>query len=365
MVRLDRNKIRGTLTRSVIEEKKVEPKPTVETPASPPEGGDLEKFSQYVLKELIEENVPPTPNNFQIYFEKLLETRPLAFRKRINELLETENANDDEQRSKMEKDIKNGFGQIKSMLQTIATIYKNLGVMKSLVKKRIDELGVNANQLAVQNVITAFEGDLNKLSTLLSKQLGGLKENYEKAGSTLKSIEQEAIFDTRYNIYNKKYLLKALENEREGNKKYNYASTLMLLRVKEEVLSMIPNPKDRAILLRNIAKLLLKTSRRSDIVAHYGEGIFAMVMKHTNLESAKKACNRIAELIYATSFFIGEMELDIDIELSIIDLSSDHTIEEALGGALDALPLSGRNEEIYSIGKYDGDKRVEKSEKMA
>lgn len=366
MVRLDKNKIRGTLTRSAIEEKKPEPKPAPEESAPPaPEGGDLEKFSQYVLKQLIDENVPPTPSNFQIYFEKLLETRPLSFRKRINELLEAESVNDDEHRSKIEKEIKEGFGQIKTMLQTIATIYKNLGVMKGFVKKRIDELNISANQLSVQNVMTAFEGDLNKLSTLMERQLAGLKDNYEKAGTTLKSIEQEAIFDTRYNIYNKRYLLKSLESEKEGIQKYNYASTLMLLKVKDTVLSRIPNSKDRAILLRNIAKLLLKTSRRSDVVAHYGEGVFAMVMKHTNLESAKKACERIAELIYATSFFIGEMELDIDIELSIIELKSERTIEETLGAALVALPLSGRAEEIYAVGEYDSGRIVEKVEKLA
>ena len=365
MVRLDKNKIRGTLTHSAVEEKKNEPQPTPEKSAPTPEGGDLEKFSQYVIKQLIDENVPPTPNNFQIYFEKLLETRPLSFRKRINELLETENANDDEHRSKIEKEIKEGFGQIKTMLQSIATIYKNLSVMKSFIKKRMDELGVSSNQLAVQNVITAFEGDLSKLSTLLERQLGGLKDNYERAGATLKSIEQEAIFDTRYNIYNKRYLLKSLESEREGIKKYNYASTLMLLKVKDRVLSRIPNSKDRAILLRNIAKLLLRTSRRSDVVAHYGEGVFAMVMKHTNLESAKKACERIAELIYATSFFIGEMELDIDIELSIIGLKSENSIEETLGGALDALPLSGKDDEIYAVGEYDSGKINEKVENLA
>lgn len=184
----------------------------------------------------------------------------------------------------------------------------------------------------------------------MERQLGGLKENYERASSTLKTIEQEAIFDTRYDLYNKRYLLRSLENEREGIQRYNYASTLMLLKVKDSALSRITNSRDRSILLRNIAKLLLKTSRRSDIVSHYGDGVFAMIMKHTNLESAKKACDRIAELIYSTSFFIGEMELEIDIELSIVELKSDKSIEECLGAALDALPLSGKNGEIYSIG---------------
>ena len=350
MVRLDKNKIRGTLTRAAV--KDPEPaKPPTEAPASPPpEGSDLEKFSHYVLKQLIEENVPPTPVNFQIYFEKLLEQKPLSFRKRINELLEVDTANDDEQRAKIEREIKEGFTQIKTMLQGIATIYKNLTVMKGLAKKRQDELNVNTSQLAVQNVITAFSGDLGKLSALMERQLAGLKEGYERAGATLKSIEQEAIFDTRYGIYNKRYLIKTIESEKESIKKYGYSSTLMLLKVKDAALSRIVNSKDRAVLLRNISKLLLKTSRRSDVVAHYGEGVFAMAMKHTNIESAKKACERIVELIYATSFFIGEMELDIDIELAIVELQGDKGVEESLIAALDALPLSGREQEAYAVG---------------
>ncbi len=350
MVRLDKNKIRGTLTRAAV--KDPEPPKPAETPAPAPaaEGSDLEKFSHYVLKQLMEENVPPTPSNFQIYFEKLLEQKPLSFRKRINELLEVDNANDDEQRAKIEREIKEGFTQIKTMLQGIATIYKNLTVMKGLVKKRQDELEINTSQLAVQNVMNAFGGDLGKLISLMERQLAGLKDGYEKAGATLKSIEQEAIFDTRYGIYNKRYLLKTLELEKENIKKYGYSNTLMLLKVKDSALSRIINSKDRAVLLRNISKLLLKTSRRSDVVAHYGEGVFAMVMKHTNIESAKKACERIAELIYATSFFIGEMELDIDIELSIVELKGDSSVDEVLIAALDALPLSGRDQEAYAIG---------------
>lgn len=186
----------------------------------------------------------------------------------------------------------------------------------------------------------------------MERQLSGLKDNYERASTTLKTIEQEAIFDTRYDLYNKRYLLKSLESEREGIQKYNYDSTLMLLKAKDSALSRITNSRDRSILLRNIAKLLLKTSRRSDIVAHYGDGVFAMIMKHTDLESAKKACERIAELIYSTSFFIGEVELEIDIELSIVGLRSDKSIEESLGVALDALPLSGKSGEIYAVGDF-------------
>ena len=365
MVRLDKNKIRSSLGRRTEETPTASQETVVEPAANANMGGnELEKFSQYVLKQLITENIPTTPNNFQIYFEKMLESRPMSFRKRINELLETESANDDDHRATMEKEVREGFSHIKGMLQSIATVYKNLNVMKNLTKKRIDEINVNAGQLAMQNVLTAFEEDLNKLSSLMDRQLSTLKEGYEKAGSTLKVIEQEAIFDTRYAVYNKKYLMRSLEKERESIKQYGYATTLMILKVKDEVLGRIPHSRDRAILLRNIAKLLLKTSRRSDIVAHYGEGLFAMIMKHTNIESAKKACERIADLIYATSFFIGEMELDIDIELAIVELQSGKSVEESLSAALDAMPMSGKYLEPYAIATFREDVSGEVDEEV-
>ena len=106
------------------------------------------------------------------------------------------------------------------------------------------------------------------------------------------------------------------------------------------------------MLNRNAARLLLKTSRRSDIVAHFGGGIFTMLLKHTDLNSAQKACERIADLIYATSFFIGGDEIEVDIELGIMPIDPNYTTEETLFGALEVLPKTGKGLDIYMIGKF-------------
>ena len=42
--------------------------------------------------------------------------------------------------------------------------------------------------------------------------------------------------------------------------------------------------------------------------------------------------------------------MDIDIELSIVELKGDSSVDEVLIAALDALPLSGRDQEAYAIG---------------
>jgi diguanylate cyclase (GGDEF)-like protein len=353
MVRLDANKLRGKS--SLPKKIKKENPSNIAEPKSQNDNNEFEKFSQVVLKNIIDDNVPPTPNNFQIYFEKLLENKPLSFRKKINEYLETDDVNSNEYRAKMEREIREGFVEIKNIVKVVSTVYKNLGVMKQIVKKRLGELQLSSNQLSVDNVLIALSEDLEKLTSLTNKQMESLKKHYDKTVNILKDVENEAIFDARYGVYNKKYLLLSVQKELDLVKQYKHKSSIVMVKIKEKVLDKIVNHKEREMYNRNVARLLLKTSRRSDTVAHFGGGIFTLLMKHTDLNSAQKACERIADLIYATSFFIGGNEIEADIELGIMPVDPNYTIEETLSGALEVLPKTGKNLDIYMIGEFAAD----------
>lgn len=330
---------------------KDEIEPSYKDPIAPPlsSNGELEKFSAFVLKVLGDENIPPTPTNFQIYFDKLLETKPSPFKKRINEFLELEGTNNDENHARIEREVKEGFAQMKNIMQVVSTIYKNLNIMQEIVKKRSAELQINANQLATQNIISSLSEDLKKMFELTTKQIELLKEYYQKTTSILREVENQSIFDVKFGVYNRRYLLKTLEDEVKLIKNYAHASSLVLAKIKDSSLEKIINKKDKDTVARNIAKLLLKTSRRSDVVAHFGEGVFAMVLKHTDLNSAKKACDRISDLVYATSFFVGSQEIETDIELSIVALDTIHTIEEFLASTLEVLPQTGKKLAPYIV----------------
>lgn len=348
MVRFNRDK--GKTGVYNIDEKDETEAPSRE-PMSPPmpSNNELEKFSALVLKVLGDENVPPTPSNFQIYFDKLLESKPTPFKKRINEFLELEGSNNDENHARIEREVKEGFTQIKNIMQVVSTIYKNLNIMQEIVKKRSAELQINPNQLTTQNIISSLSEDLKKMFELTSKQIELLKEYYQKTTSILQEVENQSIFDAKFGVYNRRYLLKSIEDEIKLIKSYSHASSLVLAKIKDSSLEKIINKKDKDTVARNIAKLLLKTSRRSDVVAHFGEGIFAMVLKHTDLSSAKKACDRISDLVYATSFFVGSQEVETDIELSIIALDTHHSIEEFLASTLEALPQTGKKSTPYIV----------------
>ncbi|WP_257617125.1 hypothetical protein [Campylobacter pinnipediorum] len=99
---------------------------------------DIYKFSENVLKQLNKDNISSIPSNYSIYFEKLLEQKSPDFKKKLGDSLqfyEEFGEKMPESSICIEKEIKQGFVQIKSMLQAVALIYKNIGLMKGITKK--------------------------------------------------------------------------------------------------------------------------------------------------------------------------------------------------------------------------------------
>lgn len=308
-------------------------------------------FSEDVLRELSKESIPSIPKNYSIFFEKMLEKKSDDFRKKIFDIIALEDSvskAEDDRQIYMEREIKHSFAQIKSMLQAVSLIYKNIGIMKTIAKNRLGSISSNANSLTVQSVFNAFNDDLERLNELMDKHIDVIKENYEEISRVFKFVEEQSIYDVKFDIYNKKFFLNTLAFEMDYIKKYKYSSSLMLLRPKDSVAQSVRS-KDRQIILKNMSKVLLKTSRRSDVLAHYGDGIFAMLMKHTDINGAKKACERIADMFYSTTFLIADEELDMDMEIAVVDLKTTKTPEELLSATLDSLSKSSKYENKYVV----------------
>lgn len=311
-------------------------------------GGEFEKFTQQVIKQLIEDNVPPTPSNYSIYFEKILDTKPMTFKKRVNEMISCEKQDESNRVAMIEQDIKETFTNIKQLVGSIAAIYKNIATMKALVKKKIGDLSIATGSLSIQNILKSLESDMTKITNALDIQLNSIKAGYDEIIKIHNRVNEQSEFDDKFGVFNKRYLFSNINQDIEDIKKYGYSISLMFVKIKDSLLDTIELQKDKNLLMRNVAKLLLKTSRRSDVVAHFGDGIFVMAMKHTNIVNAKKACERISDLFYNTTFFINDNEIDINIEMSVVALSGDD-YESQITEAIKVLPTTGKDQEIYAI----------------
>ena len=308
---------------------------------------DLEIYSKEVLNALILDNLPPTPNNFSLYFDRLLEDKSESLRKQIVSILELEEGNNEETTIILEKNLKKGFISVKNILTLAANLYKNMALMTKILDKRKEELGDIADAQEAQSVISILETDVSKLNTILKKQSSQMKALYAEAADIVKTVENETIFDNQFGVYNRRYLMTKIEREKELIREFKHKSSLIMIELSRELVESVDNKKALTLMTRTIARLLLKTSRRSDTVAHYGNGVFVMLLKHTDIQSAKKASERLCDLVANSNFFLADREIILKISIGITEVSPLYSVEEIIVSAMDAM------ERAYSDTKLD------------
>ncbi len=310
---------------------------------------DLDRYAKEVLNALIKDNLPPTPNNYSLYFDRLLENKGESFKKQVYAMLELEESNDAENTIILEQNLKQGFVSVKNILAVTASLYKNLTLMAKILDKRKRELLEVVDSVGVKGVAETLEGDIEKLNAILKKQSTQMKELYDETGSIIKKVEQESIFDNQYGVYNKRYLFAKIEKEQELIKEFKHHSSLIMIELSKELRNSIHNPKVITLMTRTIARLLLKTSRRSDIIAHYGKGIFVMLLKHTDIESAKKASERLCDLVANSNFFLADKEIPLKVSIGITEIDPQNSVEETVVFAMDAIDMAYENGECYAV----------------
>ena len=307
---------------------------------------DVEVYAKEVLNALIKDNLPPTPNNFSLYFDRLLEDKSENLRKQILSMLELEEGNEDENTIMLEQTLKQGFSQLKNILSLTANLYKNISLMTKILEKRKKELSETFDTQDTVGITNALGEDITKLNTILKKQSLQMKSVYDETAGIIKTVENETIFDNRFGVYNKRYLMTKVEQEKELIKEFKHKSSLIMIELDRELRKSINNEKAILLMTRTIARLLLKTSRRSDTVAHYGNGVFSMLLKHTNLDSAKKASERLCDLVSNSNFFLADREIQLKISIGITEILTEYSVEEIVVSAIDGIEKAYENPKL-------------------
>ena len=307
---------------------------------------DLELYSQEVLDTLISDNLPATPNNFMLYFDRLLEDKSENLRKQIHSVLELEENNDNESTIMLEQSLKQGFSSVKNILSLTANLYKNMSLMTKILEKRKKELSGNPEIQAAMSIATALEGDVSKLNVILKKQSTHMKTLYDETAQVVKNVENETIFDNKFGVYNKRYLMTKIEQEVGLIKEFKHKSSLIMIELCRDLRADVNNEKAIMLMTRTIARLLLKTSRRSDTVAHYGNGVFSMLLKHTDIDSAKKASERLCELVSNSNFFLSDREVQLKISIGITDIDENYSVEEIVVSSMNGIEMAYKDPKV-------------------
>jgi diguanylate cyclase (GGDEF)-like protein len=317
-------------------------------PSSP-----LEEFAKKVFDKLLEENVPPIPYYYKMYFLNMLDEEPESFRNQVYEYISLEETNELEKDLEIEKKLKQSFKYSKELLQHTAILYKNTQAIKEIFEKYKQETAHIANPKLFERLITSFEEKLKRINEKLDSELNQIKQLYSKNVEILKDIEVNSIFDSRYGIYNKKFFIKELQKEIKLIKKFKHKSSVVTLKIKDDVMNSMKSEKSKILLNRSVAKIMLKTSRRTDIIAHLGDGVFAMLLKHTDRIGAYKTVERLSDIISNSAIFLEGEEVNIQIVSGIVEIVNEEDVEVCLSHALAMMEKAEKDGVLYYV--YEGE----------
>ena len=310
---------------------------------------EIEKFAQKVLDKLIEEDVYPIPYYYSIYFFNMLEDEPKEFKKSVMELIELEGTNELEEDLKFEQKLKQSFKFSKEIVQHSALIYKLSNMLREKNKNYLAEVENVSTPQAFKNILLNSKKNVETINKKLEVSLHNIKDLYAKNVTTLKEIEKETIFDSLYGLYNKNYFLRELKKEIAQIKKFKHTSSLIVLKATDSVLSKLKSDKSKVVVNRFIAKILLKTSRRTDIIAHLGDGIFGMLLKHTDRIGAMRTSERLSDMISNSSMFIEGDELEVKIVIGISEIFTEKSEIEIMDCSYSKLEEAQKENQLYKI----------------
>jgi len=313
----------------------------------------LEKFAKKVFDRLIQEGVPPLPYYYKIYFFNMLDNEEESFRKSIYEMIAVEESNESEKDFELERKLKLSFKYSKELLQRTALIYKNSSFLKDILQEYLKEIPLITSPKALQKTVKALESKLETINRKFELEMQEVKKLYGCNVKVLKEIESNSMFDQRYGVYNKNYFLKMVEKEIKLISKFSHISSLVTIKVKEDILKHLNKEKNIILANRSVAKIILKTSRRTDTVAHIGDGVFAMLLKNTDRIGASKTIERLSDIISnAVLFFEGE-EIEIQIVGGVIEMKDSFLADEYLQKAIEVMKEAEKDDMLYKV--YEGE----------
>lgn len=297
---------------------------------------DLYSLADEIINELKANDIPALPENFTFYFDKLLEKKNDEFRKQINAI--THHADEAIHKSfEYERSLTQGAKAVKLILTQGSNVYKNTTLLKKIIQTKKDMVASNADQETLLDVTASVETVLEKFLTSLEKQASSIKELYGTVATSIKTAKNMSVYNATLGVFNKKYFLTLIEKERELCNNSAYESSLISISLSNSSLS-IKNTKTYANLVRHMGNVLANALRRSDSISYYGNGIFTILLRHTNETDAEIAAERFNRLISKAIFIDTDPNTKNEhILMGIIQIGAGLDAEELLAQSVEAM----------------------------
>ena len=74
-----------------------------------------------------------------------------------------------------------------------------------------------------------------------------------------------------------------------------------------------------------------------------------MLLKHTDIESAKKASERLCDLVANSNFFVADKEIPLQVAIGITEIDPNNSAEETIVSAMEGIDIAYEKGTCYAV----------------
>jgi len=175
--------------------------------------------------------------------------------------------------------------------------------------------------------------DVTDVEQLIS-EIGALRGKVAQLQERVEQLDLLAHEDSLVGLPNRRGFIRALERLIDRVSRYQEKGALLFVDL--DGLKLINDnfghqAGDEALI--QVARLLVGGVRKSDVVARIGGDEFAILLGHSDEESARETANRLGDLIAASEFRHGGEALPLSVAIGAAAIDAEDTPETAMARA--------------------------------
>jgi len=160
--------------------------------------------------------------------------------------------------------------------------------------------------------------DLNRKLQVSLDEINQLKIELEEKNEQLLQLSRH---DSLTNLFNRRTFFELIDGEFSRSKRYSLSLSGIMFDLDHfKKINDTYGHLAGDFVLNRVAKVLLKNSRKNDIIARYGGEEFVMLLPNTNLQQAYIVGERIRGEIEAGEFIFGDNFIKLTISCGIAEL---------------------------------------------
>ena len=168
----------------------------------------------------------------------------------------------------------------------------------------------------------------------LIEEIGRLRGQVAQLQERVETLDHLAHQDTLINLPNRRGFLRELERLIDRAQRYGHCSAMLFVDL--DGLKMINDSfghraGDEALI--QVAEMLTKGVRRSDVVARIGGDEFAVLLENANAESAHETASRLEDLICRCEFTHEGDALPLSVAIGVGMIDGADSVEAVMARA--------------------------------